>query len=738
MSILLNDGLFNQPIDHVLEDLLVRFVINVPDEDLSSIERVFFQVEEAQWFYTDFVRALNQNLPSMKMKSFAPKILNKCPLLWKWGDHKDSLARFGAYKSTIPVRGVAMLNSELTKVVLVRGYESKSWSFPRGKISKDESDLDCAIREVREETGFDCRNYVKETDVLERTICGKNFKIFLAKGVPEDTNFEPLVRNEIAEITWFDIKSLQKAAKNTSQKFFVVSAMLKPLTRWIDKNKGLVSEKERIQQAEVRLKKFMGISSDVNMDAGRELLDILQGAKPQVDVKQPGTQEPLQNLQQQFVHMSLPSHLHEVYGGMGQMPQFFPAINHNPGEVHIMPPSDFFPPYMSVRPPRPDTSGSPQVRPPTQSAAPNSAPVLLNSKDFLSILNGPRSQKEKPAPLPQNRVENSDATRKDKNESVLRPDTPSKKITLLKRDNSNNDASGTLLSILGKKPQAKEAAETQPARKSSSNASELLGILKGKKSENETTDHRPQSNRRTVSSQSSAPSASSESRKLHDSNALYNINPFSTNLLSPIDNLHSKDNRASGELLSILNSPNSIKLAKREHQLPSTLGLQVPANATQHNPADLSAGNQILQLINLGPNVQAAPLSYDEAPNTGKSREASDEFENFENFEDLEESSIVGNQVYDSIKHKFDLGSEDEADPESREPVHHAISNGKINSAGAGLHQYLNGGKPPQSSRAGYGETYGTPNQAPLPTQSHPHVVSNNGADLLRLLKRAQ
>ena len=132
MSIQLTDGLANQSVDLVLEDLLVRFLVNVPDEDLSSIERVFFQIEEAQWFYTDFVRQLNPLLPSMKMKSFATKLLKKCPLIWKWGDPADAISRFGKYKSTIPVRGVALFNKDLTKVVLVKGTESNGWSFPRG------------------------------------------------------------------------------------------------------------------------------------------------------------------------------------------------------------------------------------------------------------------------------------------------------------------------------------------------------------------------------------------------------------------------------------------------------------------------------------------------------------------------------------------------------------------------------------------------------------------------------
>ena len=47
MSIQLRNGLANQTLDRVLEDLLVRFVVNVPEEDLSSIERIMFQIEEA-------------------------------------------------------------------------------------------------------------------------------------------------------------------------------------------------------------------------------------------------------------------------------------------------------------------------------------------------------------------------------------------------------------------------------------------------------------------------------------------------------------------------------------------------------------------------------------------------------------------------------------------------------------------------------------------------------------------
>ncbi|GMF06103.1 unnamed protein product [[Candida] boidinii] len=172
MSINLREGFSDESLERVLEDLLVRFVVNCPSEDLSSIERVFFQIEEAQWFYSDFLKIINPLLPSMKMKKFCSQLLDQCPLIWKWGDPNDALARFGKYKSIIPVRGCALLNSKLNKILLVKGVESSSWGFPRGKISKDETDVDCALRELLEETGFDATDYIDEDEYVERTIKG--------------------------------------------------------------------------------------------------------------------------------------------------------------------------------------------------------------------------------------------------------------------------------------------------------------------------------------------------------------------------------------------------------------------------------------------------------------------------------------------------------------------------------------------------------------------------------------
>lgn len=282
MSIPLREGFVDETLERCLEDLIVRFVVNCPEEDLSSIERVLFQIEEAHWFYQDFLRTLNPLLPSMKMKQFTNKLIEQCPLIWKWGDPSEALAQFGKYKSTIPVRGCALLNSTMDKLLLVKGIESPSWGFPRGKISKGEKDIDCALRELEEETGFDASDLIDEDEFVERTIKGKNYKIFIIKGVPEDTIFIPKVRYEIVDIQWMDIKFLTKAVKTTSN-YYLVGSMLKSILSYIKRVKNSESEDELKKLATVQLKKILGISGDdvknkvqESDDPGRALLSMLQ------------------------------------------------------------------------------------------------------------------------------------------------------------------------------------------------------------------------------------------------------------------------------------------------------------------------------------------------------------------------------------------------------------------------------------------------------------------------------
>ncbi|KAL1855979.1 mRNA-decapping enzyme subunit 2 [Paecilomyces lecythidis] len=259
-----------------LDDLCVRFIINLPREELESVERICFQVEEAQWFYEDFIRPLDPGLPSLSLKAFAMRIFQHCPLMSQWSHyhHITAFSEFLAYKTRVPVRGAIMLNEEMDEVVLVKGWKKgANWSFPRGKINKDEKDIDCAIREVYEETGFDLKEAglvreEKEMKYIEITMREQHMRLYVFRGVPKDTYFEPRTRKEISKIEWYKLSDLPTLKKNkqhdegftvaNANKFYMVAPFLHPLKKWIAQQK---KHDERARVASGQLQQTEGETS---------------------------------------------------------------------------------------------------------------------------------------------------------------------------------------------------------------------------------------------------------------------------------------------------------------------------------------------------------------------------------------------------------------------------------------------------------------------------------------------
>ncbi|KAI1102824.1 hypothetical protein F4804DRAFT_311800 [Jackrogersella minutella] len=242
-----------------LDDLCVRFIINLPHGDLESVARICFQIEEAQWFYEDFIRPLNPtSLPSMSLRNFTLKMFQHCPLLASFSveKHIRAFEEFMLYKTRVPVRGAVMLNDSMNAAVLVRGYKKgATWSFPRGKINKDEDDLDCAIREVHEETGYDLRvaglvDKNAPVHPLEVTMHDQQVRLYVFRGIPEDTVFETRTRKEIGGIKWYKVEELPTYRKkrgsgknNGADKFYMVAPFMAQLRQWVLKQRKLDARK---------------------------------------------------------------------------------------------------------------------------------------------------------------------------------------------------------------------------------------------------------------------------------------------------------------------------------------------------------------------------------------------------------------------------------------------------------------------------------------------------------------
>lgn len=399
MSLPLRPALENvTSVDRVLEDLLVRFIINCPPEDLSSVERELFHFEEASWFYTDFIKLLNPSLPSLKIKSFAQHVIRLCPLVWKWDIRADeALQKFSKYKKSIPVRGAAIFNDRLSKILLVQGTESDSWSFPRGKISKDEDDVACCIREVREEIGFDLTEYIDEDQFIERNIQGKNYKIFIVRGVPEQFDFKPQVRNEIEKIEWRDFKKMSKTMHKSNVKYYLVNSMMRPLSIWLRSQRNIKNDDQLKQYAEEQLKLLLGITREEQTDPGRDLLNMLHTAVQSKDEKI----EPLQTLQNEAAANTVPP-VNTQPLPINSYPHQFPGVHPFAPFPYVNGSLPFVNPMMMGTPVMPNhNNGFTQMNQPGADVAtpePSSLakPVLAqassNSRQLLDLLNTKRSE----------------------------------------------------------------------------------------------------------------------------------------------------------------------------------------------------------------------------------------------------------------------------------------------------------------------------------------------------------
>lgn len=139
---------------------------------------------------------------------------------------KPILDRYETYIRHLPRCGGLLLNKSRTKVLLVQAAKSKQWGFPCGRPYIHETSQQTAIREVKEETGYDgpcsklflhygqwactCSECNNSNGEMSKSIKKISQSIFLFLDVPEDFPFEPQTRGEIKAFRWVPIGELSK------------------------------------------------------------------------------------------------------------------------------------------------------------------------------------------------------------------------------------------------------------------------------------------------------------------------------------------------------------------------------------------------------------------------------------------------------------------------------------------------------------------------------------------------
>ncbi|KAM0679327.1 mRNA-decapping enzyme subunit 2 [Binucleata daphniae] len=184
----------------ILDDISVRFFLLIPQEDKKYQERIFFLLEEAYWFFIDFYPS-NEKI---SLKTFGEKILRHNNIKYKDDDFKE----FQRYKKQIPVYGALIFNQFFDKILLVR----------------DESPIDCAIRETYEEIGYE----IDEKVIDDGIKISERFVIFPVFNVKENTVFETKTRNEIRSINWIGISEIEEQEREDLRQIRMVYNKVRP------------------------------------------------------------------------------------------------------------------------------------------------------------------------------------------------------------------------------------------------------------------------------------------------------------------------------------------------------------------------------------------------------------------------------------------------------------------------------------------------------------------------------
>lgn len=111
-----------------------------------------------------------------------------------------------------------------TEILLIKHINSGHWSFPKGHVENDETEIETARREIKEETNIDVIidptfretvTYSPKKDTMKVVV------YFLAKA--RNVNFRPQ-EDEIAEIRWVDISYAANILTYENDKTIVTKA----------------------------------------------------------------------------------------------------------------------------------------------------------------------------------------------------------------------------------------------------------------------------------------------------------------------------------------------------------------------------------------------------------------------------------------------------------------------------------------------------------------------------------
>jgi mRNA-decapping enzyme subunit 2 len=110
----------------------------------------------------------------------------------------------------IPSNGALIFNKNMDKLFFLiysnpRDRIPNKLDFPKGKVDQGESQLECAVREIYEETGLTLTNKIDEQHAVKiETIRNRVVKLFVISGIDEKP-YKPVKTKEVKQLEWIPV-----------------------------------------------------------------------------------------------------------------------------------------------------------------------------------------------------------------------------------------------------------------------------------------------------------------------------------------------------------------------------------------------------------------------------------------------------------------------------------------------------------------------------------------------------
>jgi mRNA-decapping enzyme subunit 2 len=175
-------------------------IVITDDFDLSV--DIIIQLEKSYWVYIDdFVRFFS-DIPNITFDIYLYNIFQLYNLDINY--IKIYLNNYQKYKKNVYICG-SILFDESNKYVIVVQNNDGIWGLPKGKIEKNETYVDCAIRETYEEIGLNIKNIINHNNYVGFS---DRFIFYIIKNINKNIKFKPMVQGEIRGIKWISVNEL--------------------------------------------------------------------------------------------------------------------------------------------------------------------------------------------------------------------------------------------------------------------------------------------------------------------------------------------------------------------------------------------------------------------------------------------------------------------------------------------------------------------------------------------------